>query len=354
MTRHLPGLEIADLETYLDRTLPGLRGGPLQAELIPGGRSNLTYRVSDGRRTWVVRRPPLGHVLATAHDMAREHRVLRALQDSAVPVPRVVALCQDESVIGAPFYVMDHVHGVPLRDAADLERRGAARTTALCEAMIDTLAEIHAVDPAHVGLEDFGRPAGFVGRQVHRWKRQLDQSRSRPLRHAEKLYAALAAGVPADSAAAIVHGDFRLDNLLVDDDDQVTAVLDWEMASLGDPLTDLALLLVYQTLASWPGAQHVSDAPRASGYLSAPDLVARYAEATGEEPSHLGFHYALACFKLGAILEGIHYRSTQGLTVGEESSGLEAHVERLFEAGCSALANSHRGVAALQLGHEGT
>jgi aminoglycoside phosphotransferase (APT) family kinase protein len=337
MTRQLPGLDLARLEEYVDRRVPGLRHGNLQAELITGGRSNLTYRITDGEWRWVLRRPPLGHVLETAHDMRREHRVLSALQNSPVPVPRPVLLCEDAEVIGAPFYVMDHVDGTPLRRAADLEVRGAPRTTAICEAMVDTLADLHSISPTEIGLEDFGRPQGFVGRQVHRWKRQLDQSRSRPLKNADELYDELAAVVPTDSRAAIVHGDYRLDNLLVDNADRVTAVLDWEMATLGDPLTDVALLMVYQTLATWPGAEAISDAPRAPGYLGAPQILERYAGASEVDTSRMSFYYALGCFKLAAILEGIYYRDVQGQSVEQGMGDVGEYVEPLLKAGREAL-----------------
>src|SRR5690606_4947372 len=187
-----PGLDLRRLRAHLDEVRPGLVTGPLTGELIEGGRSNLTYSVTDGATRWVVRRPPLGHVLPTAHDMAREYRVISALADTPVPVPGTVTLCEDETVIGARFYVMDFVTGVPLRRAEQLAPRGPERTRDIALRLIDTLAALHSVDPADVGLGDFGRPEGFLERQVRRWGKQLDASRSRDLPGIDELRARLA------------------------------------------------------------------------------------------------------------------------------------------------------------------
>ncbi|MGZ5373357.1 MAG: phosphotransferase family protein, partial [Aeromicrobium sp.] len=235
------GLDLGALRVWMDAQVPGLAAGDLSAELITGGKSNLTYSVTDGVHDYVVRRPPLGHVLDTAHDMSREYTVMAALAPTDVPVPKMYALCQDIDVIGSPFYVMEKVAGTPYSRAADLEALGESRTRAITERMVDTLAALHAVDYAAVGLSEFGRPEGYLGRQLRRWNKQLDSSRSRDLPGMDELIEGLDATLPTESGATIVHGDFRLDNLLVDDSDQVTAVLDWEMSTLGDPLTDVAL-----------------------------------------------------------------------------------------------------------------
>lgn len=331
------GLSLASLATFLGKEAPGLLDGPLTARLLAGGKSNLTYAVTDGRRSVIVRRPPLGHVLATAHDMGREYRVLTALGPSDVPVPRTYAVCLDEKVIGAPFYVMELAPGTPYRLASELEPLGPQRTRAITERMVDTLVALHAVDPLEVGLEDFGRPAGFLERQVRRWGKQLDASRSRELAGVTELHNWLAAHVPPESKPAIVHGDFRLDNLLIDADDTVAAVLDWEMATLGDPLTDVALLLVYQSLAGLEDGGPVSDAPSAPGYLAPSEILERYAAGSGRALDHLGFHLGLAHFKLAVILEGIHYRHAQGQTVGAGFSGIGSAVEPLVAAGLDAI-----------------
>lgn len=193
---HPPGLDPDRLRALLDAERPGLVGGPLTGRLIEGGRSNLTYEVTDGTAKWVVRRPPLGHVLATAHDMKREHRVISALHPTNVPVPRPVLLCEDEDVLGAPFYVMDFVEGTPFRTADQLAPLGPERTRAAVLGLVDTLVELHAVDPAEVGLADFGRPEGFLDRQLRRWGKQLAASRNRELAGIDELHAALGRQLP--------------------------------------------------------------------------------------------------------------------------------------------------------------
>jgi aminoglycoside phosphotransferase (APT) family kinase protein len=332
-----PGLELAALRAYLDRECPGLVHGDLRAEVIAGGRSNLTYDVTDGTGSWVVRRPPLGHVLATAHDMTREHRVVSALVPTPVPVPRTLLLCEDTDVLGAPFYVMEKVAGTPFRSASQLEAVGADRTRAICLRMVDILATLHAVDPVEVGLAEFGRPEGFLARQVRRWKKQLDASRSRDLPGMDELHARLESGVPEQQAPAVVHGDYRLDNLLVDEHDTVTAVLDWEMATVGDPLTDVALLVVYRAMAMEAEAGLVTDAPRAPGFLTTDEIVTRYAERSGRDLSTLAFYLALGYFKLAVVLEGIHYRFTQGQTVGAGFDDVGRMVGPLVAAGLRSL-----------------
>ncbi len=332
-----PGLDPAALRSYLDSVLPGLAAGPLRAEIIAGGRSNLTYVVTDGVSTWVLRRPPLGHVLATAHDMGREYRVLSALRGTPVPVPATIVHCADPSVIGAPFYLMEHVAGEVYRSAAQTAALGPARVHALSARLIDVLADLHAVDPAAVGLADFGRPEGFLDRQVRRWRTQLDASRSRPLPGADDLAAALAARVPTSGAPAIVHGDYRLDNVLVVDD-RITAVLDWEMATLGDPLTDLGLFLVYwDGLASLPGNAVSSAVHPDLGFPPGAQLVARYAERTGADVGRLGWYLAFGYFKLAVIAEGIHYRYVQGQTVGAGFDRMGDLVHPLLASGLAAV-----------------
>ncbi|MFJ9850806.1 phosphotransferase family protein [Streptomyces sp. NPDC101150] len=310
-----PGLDLARLRERLDRELPGLTGGPLSAQLIEGGRSNLTYRVTDGASSWVVRRPPLGHVLATAHDMRREHRVISALHETPVPVPEALLLCEDESVIGAPFYVMELVEGTPYRTADQLAPLGAERTRAVVLSLVDTLVDLHAVDPEAVGLGDFGRPDGFLERQLRRWGKQLSASKNRELAGIDELHEALGRALPASPAPAVVHGDYRLDNVLVGADDTIKAVLDWEMSTLGDPLTDLGLLVMYSQDLQLPESP-VSTTSGAAGHPSPAELIERYAARSGRDTSAIAWYTAFAWFKLAVILEGIHYRFTLGQTVG--------------------------------------
>jgi aminoglycoside phosphotransferase (APT) family kinase protein len=335
-----PGLDLDRLAGWLPTAVPGA-GTVLAAQLVAGGKSNLTYEVSNGAHTWIVRRPPLGHVLATAHDMAREYRVMTALRDTDVPVPVTYALCEDTGVLGAPFYVMSKVEGRPYRYASELAGLGAERTRAISVRLVDTLAALHRVVPGDVGLDNFGRPEGFLGRQVHRWKKQLDASRSRDLPAADELYQRLAADVPAESAAGIVHGDYRLDNVLTDDADQPAAVIDWEMATLGDPLTDLALMVVYGRLGATLGGTVVADATSAPGFLTEDEIIERYAAGSHRDLSRFGFYLGLASFKLAAILEGIHYRYLHGQTVGPGFDKVGDSIHPLLDAGLHAL-EEHR------------
>ncbi|MEU8638142.1 phosphotransferase family protein [Amycolatopsis sp. NPDC048633] len=327
-----PGLDLGRLRAHLDAHRPGLVAGELTADVVEGGRSNLTYVVGDGRGRWVVRRPPLGHVLPTAHDMTREFRVISGLRDTAVPVPEALLLCEDADVVGARFYVMSFVEGTPYRTADELAELGEARTRAIADALVDTLVDLHAVDPAAVGLGDFGRPEGFLERQLRRWKKQLDASRSRDLPGIEELHDRLAAAVPTSGKPSIIHGDYRLDNVLVDGDDKISAVLDWEMSTLGDPLTDLALLVAYAERDK-VSLQFVSNASSAPGYPTTDQVVARYAERSGRDVSQLNWYVSFAFFKLAVILEGIYYRYRQGQTVGAGFEGVGAGVPLLITHG---------------------
>lgn len=332
-----PGLDLDKLGAWFAENVPGA-GPDLSAELIAGGKSNLTYRVSDGVSAWIVRRPPLGHVLATAHDMGREYRVMDALQSTSVPVPRTYALCTDDAVVGAPFYVMELVEGVPYRTSGELNALGdPKRVETIATRFIDTLAALHAVDPESVGLGDFGRTEGFLGRQVERWHKQMLASHSRDLPAADELYARLSATVPSESASGIVHGDYRLDNVLFTADDQPGAVIDWEMATVGDPLTDLALLLVYQRLATALADNAVADATSADGYPSEDALLARYQGGSARDLSDFGWYLGLASYKLATIAEGIHYRFVNGQTVGPGFERMGEGVVPILTLGLHAL-----------------
>ncbi|HEX5121463.1 MAG TPA: phosphotransferase family protein [Pseudonocardiaceae bacterium] len=338
MSDDLPGLDLDRLTAYLADATPGLVTGPLSAELIAGGRSNLTYRLTDGATHWVLRRPPLGHVLRTAHDMGREYRVLSALAGTAVPVPETVHLCADPEILGAPFYLMRHVSGVVVRTRQQCEELGEANTTAVVHRLVDVLAELHSVDPASVGLADFGRPEGYLTRQVVRWGKQLDASRSREVAGIDELREKLAVSVPVSARYGLLHGDYRLDNALVDPAvPDIAAVLDWEMSTLGDPLADVGLLVVY-TGGRRGDDVITGDVTSAPGFPPTEDLVARYADRTGVDVSTLDWYVALNCFKLAVVLEGIHYRFTQGKTVGAGFDQIGERVPGLVAEGLAALA----------------
>jgi aminoglycoside phosphotransferase (APT) family kinase protein len=342
-----PGLPLDRLAAYQAAHDPGLAAGPhgagsLTAELITGGKSNLTYFVNGERWgrpvSWVLRRPPLGHVLATAHDMAREYRVLSALAPTAVPVPRVYLLCEDPDVIGAPFYLMQRVDGTVYRTKSQTADMSVDRARALSWALVDVLADLHAVDPVDVGLGDFGRPDGFMERQVARWGKQLAASRSREVPGIDALHSALGDAVPAAQRATIVHGDYRLDNAIVDADDRIAAVLDWEMATLGDPLADLGLLCVYWTeLDTMGGGVLPSAVGGDTGFPGQDELVERYAQRSGLDVSALPWYVAFGYFKLAVIAEGIYYRFLQGQTVGSGFEGMGDLVPALVQRGLSTL-----------------
>jgi aminoglycoside phosphotransferase (APT) family kinase protein len=334
-----PGVDSVALRRHLDRERPGLVGGPLRAELIPGGRSNLTYLIDDGAGQWVLRRPPLGHVLATAHDMGREFRVMTALAGSDVPVPATVLLCADDSVLGAPFYVMEKVDGEVLRSP---EAITAALTLAqareLSFTLVDVLVRLHEVDPATVGLGDFGRPDGYLERQVRRWAGQLDRSRSRDLPGIDELHDRLRGSVPATQRNTIVHGDFRLDNVIVNvtgPQRTIAAVLDWEMSTLGDPLADLGLLVVY-----WDTLMAMAGATAERGFASASEVVAHYGKRSGLDLSTVDWYVAFGFYKLAVVAEGIHYRHVHGQTVGDGFERFATMVTPLVDQGLAALRTS--------------
>jgi aminoglycoside phosphotransferase (APT) family kinase protein len=335
----LPGVDLAALTSWLDAARPGLRRGELAGEVIAGGKSNLTYRISDGQSVWALRRPPLAHVLPTAHDMGREFRVISALAATSVPVPPAVVLCDDVDVLGAPFYLMRFVDGVVLdrRQAlAQLEPGDAARA---CELVMDTLVDLHDIDPAAVGLADFGRPDGYLARQVKRWHQQWQASQTRPLESLGRTVEQLTYSMPEQSAPAIVHGDYRLTNVMFAPGvERIAAVVDWEMATLGDPLADVGLLVVYQDLAQQGDTIMPRMLPE-RGFLTAAQMVQRYARRSPRDLSRLSWYVGLGYFKLAVVAEGIHRRYLAGKTVGEGFDHFGAAVPTLLNAALNALAD---------------
>ncbi len=311
------GIDLGRLQEFLSTQLPGL-AGPISATLLTGGRSNLSYAVATGDHHWVLRRPPLGQLLATAHDMRREYRVITALAGTAVPVPAAVLFCADATVLGAPFYLMQRVPGVAIRDLDELERMGQATVNGLILRLVDILAELHAIDPNSVGLNDFGRPAGYNERQLRRWTQQLAASMTGDIPGLTGLTDALGVAVPQTAGPAIVHGDYRLDNVLIDRSAPghrpvVTAVLDWEMSTLGDPLGDLALMLLYARRALPDADGRVPrSAVSVAGHPTEEQLIQRYVAGSGRDVSGLSWFQAFACFKLAAILQGVHFRYLRG------------------------------------------
>ena len=328
------------LEKWLSQAMADEPVELTEIHLIAGGRSNLTYRRAvsgpGGARLLVLRRPPLGHVLPTAHDMSREFRVLSALAGTQVPVARPVAFCDDVEVIGAPFYLMEHVPGAVLRSRRDTSVLTEPQAAELSERLADMLTAIHGVDIEAVGLGGLGRGAGYLTRQLGRWQRQWELSKTREVPGYDELVARLTATLPPEGETTLVHGDFRLDNVLVTvaPRPRIAAVVDWEMATLGDPLADLGLTLVYWTdpgEEGWLDPSQGSPAPGSGvqgpglrtdgttspGFLTRAEFAAGYARRTGRDITRIGYFMALGYFKLAVVLEGIHARYLQHQTVGE-------------------------------------
>jgi aminoglycoside phosphotransferase (APT) family kinase protein len=306
------GIDRAGVEGWFERHVPAARP-PLSFERISGGRSNLTYAVSDsaGGR-WALRRPPLGKRLASAHDMSREHRIIAALRETEVPVAPAMGLCEDESVNGDPFYVMEFVEGPVLRAREDAGAFDEPERRAIGERVVDTLVAIHDVDPDSVGLGDLGRKHDYVARQLRRWHGQWEKSRTRELPVVDDVHTRLAGRIPPQGTATIVHGDYRLDNMILTPGGEVAAVVDWELCTLGDPLADVGLLLVYW---SEPGDDLIplfDPATTAPGFPPRDEMKSRYAELSGRDLSEIDFFVALGYWKLAIILEGVYARFAAG------------------------------------------
>ena len=335
----VPGIDIGPVTAWLEANVAGARG-PFEFEVIAGGHSNLTFKVTgaDGTR-YVLRRPPLGHVLASAHDMGREHRIISGLQRSAVPVAPALGFCDDPSVNGAPFYVMGFVDGFVLRDkaAAEAVLSVEARRTA-SESLVDTMAAIHAVDLEAAGLADLSRHEGYIARQLKRWYGQWNSQKTRELPAVDQVHDELLRRIPAQGPATIVHGDYRLDNCMVSDDGTVVAVLDWEICTLGDPLADVGLLQVYWTGPNDAASAWTGSATTAPGFFDRVQLAERYAEVSGRDLSNLPFYVSFAYWKLACILEGVYARYVGGALGQRDPAELEPFKLQVEGAAAMALA----------------
>jgi aminoglycoside phosphotransferase (APT) family kinase protein len=341
VTTSLEGLDLAALDRHL-RAAGIPRSGELRAELISGGRSNLTFLVGDDESTWVLRRPPLHGLTPSAHDMAREYRVVAALADTPVPVARAVTMRNDDSVGGAPFQMVEYVPGLVVRHTDELEALGDKAAISRCvDALIKVLADLHAVDPAAVGLGDFGKPAGYLERQVRRWGSQWDlvKRENDPFdADVRRLHSALAEAIPGQSRASIVHGDYRIDNTMLDIDDatRVLAVLDWEMSTLGDPISDAALMCVYRHPLF--NVIHASSAWASPLMPEADDLAQRYSLAAEQSLDNWDFYLALGYFKVAIIAAGIAFRARMGGGVAADTDQVDQAVGPLMAEGLDALA----------------
>ena len=308
----IAGINRASVSRWLLDNIDGL-SGPFIFLPIEGGRSNLTYRVVDGvGSTVVLRRPPLGHVLATAHDMGREYKIISAVGKTFVPVPRALGLCVDESVNGAPFYVMSYVNGAVLDSPASADQLSIELRRIASEHLVDVLAELHHVDIDAIGLGDLAKRTGYIERQLKRWSTQWNNSKTRELPAIEEAEGILRKRIPEQLSVAIAHGDFRFGNCLTDlATGKITAVLDWELCTLGDPLADLGHLSVYWTNPGSGSGRH-NDPTGAPGFPTFEEMVERYATFTGRDVSNLAFYRAFAAWRLAIVSEGVYARYMYG------------------------------------------
>jgi aminoglycoside phosphotransferase (APT) family kinase protein len=337
------GIQLENVSRFLREKVPGCVP-PFAFELISGGRSNLSYLVRDAAgATFVLRRPPLGHVLPTAHDMAREFRVLSGLAGTDVPAPRPIALCEDAGVNEMPFYLMTYCPGIVPNEglpAGFAEKPDERRRMSL--ALVDVLVRLHAVDFRAAGLAELGRPEGYLERQVRRWARQWEGNRTGPLPEVEELLRRLAAALPRSPEPTIVHGDYRLGNMAFDPTDpgRVVAVFDWEMATLGDPLADLGYTLIYWREPGDPSYTRLPLFTDLPGFLTRAEIVEEYAQRSGRDVAHADFYQVLALTKLAVISEGIYARYLQGKTLGRGFESMRREAVPLAERALALAAAS--------------
>lgn len=352
MSKDPAGLRLLPLTQWLGINIPLFDTSiTVKADLLAGGRSNVSYRLTDGvGNKYVLRRPPLGNIMPTAHDMGREFRVLSGLSNTSFPVPRALAYCEDDSIIGAPFMLMEFVDGRAISDASDASTLTPQQSDQISQALVSTLAQLHKLDPLDAGLQNLGRPDGYLTRQATRWAGQWELTKTRDLPGILDLHKWIAEQLeklPANLPSGIVHGDYRIDNVILDrGTQQVLAVIDWEMATLGDPISDLAISLVYWSQATdtlrknIPVAEHVTEG---AGFWTREQCVQQYVQQTGFAIDHLDVCVALACFKLAVIMESIHKRNLEGLQLGA-ASGTDSNM------GIATQALTELGLATIELG----
>jgi aminoglycoside phosphotransferase (APT) family kinase protein len=312
-------LDLAALTGYLQPHLPADR---YEIAQFPSGHSNLTYLLRAGDREYVLRRAPLGPVPPKAHDMAREYHVLQLLHPVFPPAPAPIHLCEDPAIIGAVFYLMERRHGIVYRDPAEVTTHARAHA----EAIVDTLVRLHAVDIHAAGLDAIGKPAGFLERQVTGWIGRWQQAALPSSPDASSVINTLASRIPPPQEATVVHNDYKLDNVMFSPDGKLTAVLDWEMTTVGDPMADLGLALCYWEL----GGALTTGQPPPAGWLTTTEFIERYDSQTGRDMTQLAWHRTLGVFKLAVILQQIYVRYVRGQTTDERFAGFGERVERLI------------------------
>lgn len=305
------GIDVGPVTQWMGDMLPELQP-PLSFERIGDGRSNLTYRVTDAAgAAWILRRPPLGKLLRGAHDMGREYRLIAALGPAGVAVPRAYGMCEDTAVTGAPFYVMELIDGVVVTDAETLARIAVTARPAACQSLVDSLARLHSVDVDAAGLTDLSRHDGYAERQLKAWWRQWEASKDRPISAVESVRDILAANLPEQRSVAVVHGDYKLENVVLGAHGNVRAILDWELSTLGDPIADLGTMLTYWVQPGDPvhwSLEGLDTPTRADGFWDRDQVKQAYAEVTGYDISSVDFYEALGCWKLGVVVQGVARR----------------------------------------------
>jgi aminoglycoside phosphotransferase (APT) family kinase protein len=329
-------LDLVRLEPYLRRQFPA-DAGALLVRQFPSGHSNLTYSLSLGAREIVLRRPPFGSRVKSAHDMSREFRVLSKLHSVYAPAPEVLLYCDDDSVIGAPFYVMNPIHGIILRKhvppGLDFPAEKAQR---LSESFVDNLIRLHRVDYAAVGLSDLGKPEGYLERQVRGWTERYHGSKTHDYPEVDKIAAWMQQHMPTTSRVSLIHNDYKYDNVVLDSNNITTivGVLDWEMCTIGDPLTDLGTTLAYWVDATDPEELQKNrwGPTNDPGSLTRAEIVNDYARKTGTDASQIAFYLAFARFKLAVIVQQIYYRYHQGLTKDGRFASMPAMIQMLLRA----------------------
>jgi aminoglycoside phosphotransferase (APT) family kinase protein len=328
------GIDVERVSAWLQEHVDGAVG-PFSFDLIAGGHSNLTYKVLGADGTpFVLRRPPLGHVLATAHDMAREHRIISAVGKAGIPVAPALGLCTDEEVNGAPFYVMGFVDGLVLDNPTKAEAVSRDARRAASEDLIEVLVRLHGLDVDAIGLGDLAKREGYIERQVKRWSKQWAASKTRELSAIDEVEHWLAAHLPVQQGVSVVHGDYRFGNCLTAPEGRINAVLDWELCTLGDPMADLGYLLVYWSDEAATNGRH-NDPTSAGGFLSRAEIVERYAALSGRDVSGIDFYVAFSSWRLAVISEGVYARYLHGV-MGEVDEATLAN----FGAGTEQLALS--------------
>jgi aminoglycoside phosphotransferase (APT) family kinase protein len=353
MTLDPIGLPLQPLTTWLSSNLREFDSTTMpSAELLAGGRSNLTYKVTDATgRSWAIRRAPLGHIMPSAHDLSREFRVMKDLSGAQFPVPHPWALCEDNSIIGTPFLVMDYIDGFVVSDEQDAKSLTSAQADLACSLLIEGLVKLHSLDATAIGLGNFGKPNGYLERQVRRWGQQWDLSKTREQPQIDAISSWLNAnlvGLPQHLPWSIVHGDYRLDNAILNNDfKSLMAIIDWEMSTLGDPVVDLAIALVYWTQSNDILRSHVpvaSGVTSGLGFWSRDQVVDEYERKSGRDLSHLGFCLVFACYKLAIIMESLHFRQLSGHQLGktaDQGENMVLAVESLAELGMRLIEFPH-------------